>query len=1218
MMRQKNRFVALAITLLAGYLLTLIITGSPALAGQMSPSGMSHRHINPIIDQTSASDWASQATGRTRIQADACTNIYTRTTWVIRTCPSDPNVTTPMTVTLDGVSQGAAALIQIHHKSESTGNLPQVAVIYATGFVRLKQNADSSPAAPFGASGFLGPIYWDEQDTHHANLQIEALHLDTSRLPLEALVMTATARNQAFDILYQMILPPPTDFETKLHVTQTYTAQSAITIEVIRHQNHEGFKLAGIATMYVNEGGTCSDGQTTYQDCHDSDSVVYVDQNQLAQKVALDDVIRPGFIFSVTRPLGKSWVDMRHTDDAGWQGNTPNIRLRLDGLPAEDTITPQGWVSDTSDPYQQNVSLWLHDDRASIQQWAIGQSDQISYWFMARDNTFPNEPECPRSRQNTVCVIDEQGDPVAGAMLYYQGDLLTDQNGKPQLTDEDGALQLENLQPGNTVAALYPVYEQPTNKTAHNLDEGNNFAFRVYQTSLPLTITDRMTGQVNLNRVTNGDSATILHLSPDNTLVLFNVVASVEWEAKDNYIAGLKAGLRKASDMLYDATDGQMAFGWVTVYDDKDAWHEADIQVRVHNHTRPYAYIGGISTDDSNRIIYRGITPEPGHIVLGRYWNGYTGSEGDWSAYDGYSTIAHEFAHYALFLFDEYFYLYEQGDLLLRLPSRCTTNDQDPASLMYFSYISNPASDKYVPNTEFCNRQEHYPESIGGPPTRQTQVYGGEEHSWVTIKGVYSDVLQSLAGANSPAWNILAPQDRGRPDLDFVRGPKQPPLDWPSVEDKTTNSPPNCTPELTLVNDQNQYLWGASISVKRSSDSKILTQGRADKDGKIEILGADRGDIVRAHTPLNALAGELVIENCRPQNFVLNPLDNTTEFRLRNQTESSNDTFLVTMIPGANDDTIIYQVDTTADSEATIHLSLEDHPKAPSRIGEVIPHPSPSEPYRLEVPGFQPGTIFGLKAWLMITHTDGQVSTLLIGIGHDRAWVSDANESWSLTSADGNASLEANPGTLDESMYIIINPTNALPAPLPTTSVVVGDSYAITQQEGTPPKTKKPMVLTLKYQPDSLGNVDETSLQPFYWDAGRQQWAAVMSYTKHLTASEISSSIDTFGIYVLAGQKPGPDITSMSRVQESKTFLIQGENFEPGVQLLLVKDTPVATLPTTFIDSQAINAVMPSGLPGRAYSATLRNPDGIVGKPWTYDQCAYKVIPCLYLPLIYK
>jgi len=79
-----------------------------------------------------------------------CSFLYQDGAWAIERCASDPAVPTPMTVSVDGGTSSSAALLRIYHKSQTYPGKPQVAAIYASGFVRLKQNADPSPPVPFG------------------------------------------------------------------------------------------------------------------------------------------------------------------------------------------------------------------------------------------------------------------------------------------------------------------------------------------------------------------------------------------------------------------------------------------------------------------------------------------------------------------------------------------------------------------------------------------------------------------------------------------------------------------------------------------------------------------------------------------------------------------------------------------------------------------------------------------------------------------------------------------------------------------------------------------------------------------------------------------------------------------------------------------------------------------------------------------------------------
>jgi len=174
-----------------------------------------------------------------------CLTIYNGSNgWIVDKCGTDPNVGTPMEVVLDGISHSNAALVRVYHKSQSWSGTPQVAVIYASGFVRLKQNADPTPSIPFGSSIVLGPAYWPSFSTYYHNPQLNRLEIDTTWLPAAPLRMRANGTNHDFSVAYELVLPPPRDRQTRLHVTQTHTATADITINSTRRAERQGFKLA--------------------------------------------------------------------------------------------------------------------------------------------------------------------------------------------------------------------------------------------------------------------------------------------------------------------------------------------------------------------------------------------------------------------------------------------------------------------------------------------------------------------------------------------------------------------------------------------------------------------------------------------------------------------------------------------------------------------------------------------------------------------------------------------------------------------------------------------------------------------------------------------------------------------------------------------------------------------------------------------------------------
>jgi hypothetical protein len=339
------------------------------------------------------------------ITEPTCSEIYNGSNgWVVEMCPTDPAVTTTMTVMLNGTSKGDAAFVRIYHQSENGPGVPQVAIIYASGYVRLKQNADPSPSIPFGTSFVLGPAYWPSSSTYYHNPQLNTLEIDTSWLPNAPLRMRAEGTNHDFDVTYEMTLPPPRDRQTRLHVTQTYTATADITIDQDHRDDYEGFKLVQASSMFINEGGTCDGG---YTDCHDSDAARFIGDDLERHEVPFTGLTLPSFVFDSPVPLGSTWLDILHTDDEGWQGNTPNTRIALDELPTEHTITPQGRIAKTTDPNQDNVGLWLHDDGPASSSWTTGDSNTIGYWLLAQNNK--PEPWADLDLRSGLTFLDFEG-----------------------------------------------------------------------------------------------------------------------------------------------------------------------------------------------------------------------------------------------------------------------------------------------------------------------------------------------------------------------------------------------------------------------------------------------------------------------------------------------------------------------------------------------------------------------------------------------------------------------------------------------------------------------------------------------------------------------------------------------------------------------------------------------------------------------------------------
>ncbi len=146
-------------------------------------------------------------------------------------------------------------------------------------------------------------------------------------------------------------------------------------------------------------------------------------------------------------------------------------------------------------------------------------------------------------------------------------------------------------------------------------------------------------------------------------LMLRNLTISTQWnlEGDPAYKDQLQANLVQASNFLYDFTDGQMALGNVTVYQDSEDWETADVRLYASNNLRPWADAGGVVTEvtPDPQFASQGLSFYPGHVYMGATWNRFhlpgdpvipgVDTSQDWSL-----AFAHELGHYLLFLFDTY------------------------------------------------------------------------------------------------------------------------------------------------------------------------------------------------------------------------------------------------------------------------------------------------------------------------------------------------------------------------------------------------------------------------------------------------------------------------------------------------------------------------------------------------------------------------------------
>jgi hypothetical protein len=129
----------------------------------------------------------------------------------------------------------------------------------------------------------------------------------------------------------------------------------------------------------------------------------------------------------------------------------------------------------------------------------------------------------------------------------------------------------------------------------------------------------------------------------NDRILLFNVIVALEWLPDQGYLRQLQWAFRRASDLLYDVTDGYMAFGQV-VFGDYSLMDCADFQIKASNRILPRSWVGGLIDHNKYQPIRmgRGVWHERNQVSIA------------WEEPEGYRTIIHEWGHYALFLLDQY------------------------------------------------------------------------------------------------------------------------------------------------------------------------------------------------------------------------------------------------------------------------------------------------------------------------------------------------------------------------------------------------------------------------------------------------------------------------------------------------------------------------------------------------------------------------------------
>jgi hypothetical protein len=213
----------------------------------------------------------------------------------------------------------------------------------------------------------------------------------------------------------------------------------------------------------------------------------------------------------------------------------------------------------------------------------------------------------------------------------------------------------------------------------------------------------------------------------------FDLILSIRHQADSTRILQWERSFKRASEILFDATDGQMQFGKLFVANNSVGSSEADAWL-MDEEGDSVAYIDALGTAGLHMTLKSDEKNKPFVVI-------------------------HEFGHYGFGLYDEY--IGPDGD------AECTGSTAQGACIMEHGWWDGDQIDDVGnltpgPVNEFCVDDNHDPDQ----DTYQEDIHG--ESCWQTIKDNYPDIdvpgglpdAPAPTGHDAVDWIIMAEDPR--------------------------------------------------------------------------------------------------------------------------------------------------------------------------------------------------------------------------------------------------------------------------------------------------------------------------------------------------------------------------------------------------------------------------------------------------------------------------
>ena len=295
----------------------------------------------------------------------------------------------PFEILIDGKSMGRTKLLAFAKRVSNTNRFPQVLVIYASGYLRLKAGADPTPPLPFGQSLVLGPAISGisasfPTRTLFFHPQLQRVAIDTSQLDQDGTgkmliritsspsnhSLNSTTTNQIMNLSWALILEEPHNLAATLHVAGTFEFTEDVTPDPAQTKTFESMRLLQVSTMFIDHAR------------HDVNALRFRtgdDIVTLSYDPALANRLLPVTPSSLDPAM--PMFDSIHTDDVGRpNGKTPSYRIRISSTtgPMTGPIIVRAFFNGSQNLQDDNLGLWVFQQMpVSIKKGTAGSINYI-------------------------------------------------------------------------------------------------------------------------------------------------------------------------------------------------------------------------------------------------------------------------------------------------------------------------------------------------------------------------------------------------------------------------------------------------------------------------------------------------------------------------------------------------------------------------------------------------------------------------------------------------------------------------------------------------------------------------------------------------------------------------------------------------------------------------------------------------------------------------